>query len=77
MELNHFGSELFMFKPGFHKANFDHDNDPFRVKTKQLVEGMTAQPNNCFVSCVMVVEFAVNGNQALAGTSLTVITEMF
>ena len=52
-------------KPGFHKANFEHDNDQFRVKTKQLVGGMTAQPPNRFVSCVVVVEFAVNGNQAL------------
>ena len=26
---------------------------------------MTAQPQNCFVFCVVVVEFAVNGNQAL------------
>ena len=41
------------FKPGFHKANFDHDNDQFRVKTKQLVGGMTAQAHNRFVSCVV------------------------
>ena len=53
-----------MTKPGFHKANFDHDNDQFQVKTKQLVGGMTVQQHNCFVSCVVVVEFAVNGNQA-------------
>ena len=26
---------------------------------------MTAQPHNRFVFCVVVVEFAVNGNQAL------------
>ena len=26
---------------------------------------MTAQPNNRFVSCAVVVAFAVNGNQAL------------
>ena len=26
--------------------------------------GMTAQPHNRFVFCVVVVEFAVNGNQA-------------
>ena len=26
---------------------------------------MTAQPHNRFVSCVVVVEFAVNGNQTL------------
>ena len=38
------GTSLTLIKPGFHKANFDHDNDPFRVKTKQLVGGMTAQP---------------------------------
>ena len=53
-----------MIKPGFHKANFDHDNDQFRVKTNRLVGRMTAQPHNCFVFCVMVVGFAVNGNQA-------------
>ena len=30
---------------------------------------MTAQPHNRFVFCVMVVEFAINGNQTLsAGT---------
>ena len=28
---------------------------------------MTAQPNNRFVLCVVVVEFAVNGNQAEEG----------
>ena len=49
-------------KPGFDKANFDHDNDQFRVKTKPLVGRMTAQPSNRFVFCVVVVEFAVNGN---------------
>ena len=51
--------------PGFHKANFDQDNDQFRVKTKRLVGRMTAQPNNRFAFCVVVVEFVVNGNQAL------------
>ena len=51
-------------KPGFHKANFDHDNDQFWVKTKRLMRRMTAQAHNCFVFCVVVVEFAVNGNQA-------------
>ena len=58
-------------KPGFHKANFDYDNDQFSVKTKRLVERMTAQPNNCFVFCVVVVEFAVNGNQALSLVPIT------
>ena len=48
------------------KANFDHDNDQFWVKTKQLVGKMTAQAHNRFVSCVVIVEFAVNGNQALS-----------
>ena len=52
------------FKPGFHKVKFDHDNDQFRVKTKRLVGRMTAQAHNRFF-CVVVVEFAVNGNQAL------------
>ena len=31
------------------KANFDHDNDQFRVKTKPLAWRMTAQPHNRFV----------------------------
>ena len=56
---------MYAIKPGFHKANFDHDNDQFWIKTKQLVRRMTAQPNNRFVFCVVVVKFAVNGNQAL------------
>ena len=51
-------------KPGFHKANFDHDSDRFSVKTKRLAGRMTAQPHHRFVFCVVVVEFAVNGNQA-------------
>ena len=55
----------FRIKPSFHKANFDNENDQFRVKETQLVGGMTAQPHNRFVSCVVVLEFAVNGNQAL------------
>ena len=50
------------------EANFDHDNDQFWIKTKQLVGRMTAQPNNRFVFCVVVVKFAVNRNQALDGT---------
>ena len=33
--------------------NFDHNNDQFWIKTKRLV------------ACVVVVKFAVNGNQAL------------
>ena len=33
---------------------------------------MTAQPHNSFVFCVVVVEFAVNGNQAIQK-----ITDMF
>ena len=48
-------------RPGFHKAIFDHDND----RTKRLMGRMTAQSHNRFVFCVVVVEFAVNGNQAL------------
>ena len=49
-------------KPGFHEANFDHDNDQFWIKTKRLVGRMTAQPHNRFVFCVVVVTFAVSGN---------------
>ena len=56
---------FYLIKPGFHKANFDHNNDQFRRKTKRLVGRMTTQPNNRFVFCVVIVEFAVNGNQAL------------
>ena len=33
-----------MLKPGFHKANFDHDNDQLWVETKRLVGKMTGQP---------------------------------
>ena len=58
-------SSLLILRPGFHKANFDHDNDQFWVKTKRLVGRMTAQPNDRFVLCVVVVDFAANGNQAL------------
>ena len=32
---------------------------------------MTAQPHNLFVFCVVVVEFAVNGNQALVSFDKT------
>ena len=37
----------------------------FEAKTERLVRRMTAQANNRFVFCVVVVKFAVNGNQAL------------
>ena len=40
--------QLTVVKPGFHKANFYHDNDKFQVKTKQLVGRTTAQPHNSF-----------------------------
>ena len=33
-----------------------------------VVGVMSAQPRNHFVFCVVVVEFAVNGNQALKGS---------
>ena len=41
-----------VLKPGFHKANYDHDNDQFGVKTKRSARRMTAQPYNrlAFVS---------------------------
>ena len=35
--------------PGFHKANYDHDNDRFQAKTKRLMWRMTTQPYNRFV----------------------------
>ena len=53
-----------LLKPGFHKANFDHGNDQFWTTTKRLVGRMTALRNNRFVFSVVVVKFAVNGNQA-------------
>ena len=64
--LRHYGFVQFVLKPGFHKSNFHHDNDQFWIKTKRLVgiRGMTAEPNNRFDFCVVVVAFAVNGNQA-------------
>ena len=34
---------------------------------------MTAQPHNRFVFCVVVVEFAVNGNQALVSTVVSFV----
>ena len=55
---------LHNLKPGFHKANFDHDNNQFCTETKRVVGRMIAQAHNRFVFCVVVVEFAVNGNQA-------------
>ena len=54
-----------ILKPGFHKANIDHESDQFWAKTKWLVERMTAQPPNRFVFCVVVVGFPVNGNEDL------------
>ena len=39
-------SNNLILKPGFHKANFEYDNDQFLVKTKRLVGRMTAQPHN-------------------------------
>ena len=59
---NHFDYKTSSLKPGSHKADFDHDNDQFWVKTKRLGGGMTDQPNNHFAFCVVVMEFAVNGN---------------
>ena len=51
---------LVSIKPIFH-----HDNDQFWAKTKRLVGRMTAQRHNRFVFRVVVVQFAVNGNQTL------------
>ena len=64
-------------KPGFHKANFDHDNDQFWVKTKRLVGRMTDQLHNRFVFCVVVVEFAANGNQALCCKGIKARPDVF
>ena len=66
MDGNHAGVHVkyVSLKPGFHKDNFDHDNDQFSVKTKRLAGRMIAQPCNRFVFCVVVVVFVVNGNQA-------------
>ena len=39
LRVSKFDLELMLFqtaKPGFHQANYDHDNDQFRVKTKRL-----------------------------------------
>ena len=48
------------------RSLFAHDNDQFLVKTKRLVGRVTAQSHNrLVVCCVVVVEFAVNGKQAL------------
>ena len=38
---------------------------------------MTAQANNRFVSCVVVVEFAANGNQALFQHFVAYVDTMF
>ena len=38
---------------------------------------MTAQPLNRFVFCVVVVEFAVNGNQALRKPGLMISKYLF
>ena len=53
------------YKPGFHWANYDHDNDKFRVKTKRLGLSMTAQPYNHFVFVSWSWHLLCNGNQAL------------
>ena len=49
---------------GFHKANYDHNNDRFRAKTKRLARWMTGQPHNRFVFGVVVGQLAVKENQA-------------
>ena len=50
--------------PGIHKANCDHDNHWFQAKTKLLERWIPAQLHSRFVCGVVVVQFAVNGNQA-------------
>ena len=52
-------------RPGFHQANYDHDNDQFRVKTKRLAWRMTAQPYNRFVFVSWSWRLPCHGNQAL------------
>ena len=47
------------------KANYDHDNDQFRVKTKRLARRMTAQPSNRFVFVSWSWHLSCNGSQAL------------
>ena len=51
-------------KPGFHQANYDHDNDQFLVKTKRLARRMTAQAYNRFVFVSWSWRLPCNGNQA-------------
>ena len=51
--------------PGFHKANYNYDNDQFRVKTKRLAWRMTAQPYNRFVFVSWSWRVPCNGNQAI------------
>ena len=53
-----------LFKPDFHQANYDHDNDQFRVKTKRLARRMTAQLYNRFVFVSWSWHLPCNGNQA-------------
>ena len=55
---------LLLLKPGFHKANYDHDNDQFRVKTKRLALRMTAQPYNRFAFVSWSWYLSYDGNQA-------------
>ena len=51
--------EASTIKPGFHWANYDHDNDQFRAKTKRSPWRMTAQTLLSLCFCVAVVAFAV------------------
>ena len=69
--LHTYRSDNHLKKPGFHKANYDHDKDRFQAKTKRLMWKMTAQPHIRFVFCVVVAEFAVNGNHAQAWAGRT------
>ena len=34
---NRLSKDMLFIKPGFHKANYDHDNDRFQAKTKRLM----------------------------------------
>ena len=38
---------------------------------------MTAQPDNRFVLCVVVLEFAVSGNQALVCMFITMVSVIY
>ena len=51
-------------KPGFHKANYNHNNDQFRVKRKRFGRRMTAQPYNRFVYVSWSWHLPCDGNQA-------------